>query len=197
MKLLSLLIFILFTFCMFSQSVSNVKIEQKGEHVKIIYDLNAKMDITLVMSTDSGYNYHDVDCAVEYINGKFQFKANYIIKSDGFPMIEVTWAGAVAFAKWVGGRLPTEAEWEYAAKGGAYSNNYLFVGSNEAKEVAVYVGTSKRNKKPLLKRKPNELGLYDMSGNVWEWCSDWYGSYSKHTLHNPSGAVKGNFRVTF
>lgn len=92
-------------------------------------------------------------------------------------------------------RMPTEAEWEYAARGGNISAGYIFSGSNTPGDVAWYLDNSGSKTHPVKTKNPNELGLYDMSGNVYEWCSDWYGAYDNSDQTDPTGPVDGSRRV--
>jgi len=119
---------------------------------------------------------------------------------ENYPVIGVTWYGAYEFCKVYGGRLPTEAEWEYAARGGVNSKAYRYAGGNEAKNVAWYG----ENPDPSIGRPhavagklPNEIGLYDMSGNVAEWCSDWYSDiyFGVSPQVNPLGPASGDKKV--
>ena len=92
--------------------------------------------------------------------------------------------------------LPTEAQWEYAARGGVKTQGYKYSGSNDIDEVAWYgEDWNTGSTHPVDTKKANELGIYDMSGNVWEWCQDWYGSYSSEAQTNPVGSETGSARV--
>jgi formylglycine-generating enzyme required for sulfatase activity len=92
-------------------------------------------------------------------------------------------------------RLPTEAEWEYAARGGQKSKGYKYAGSNTLSDVAWYSDNSSSTTHDVKGKQANELGLYDMSGNVYEWCQDWFGTYSSSAQTNPTGPASGSYRV--
>lgn len=119
---------------------------------------------------------------------------------DNNPIVNVSWHDAVAYCDWLSDkmdglyRLPTEAEWEYAARGGKKSKGYKYSGGQSLPAV----GWSDDNSTQVVaSKKPNELGIYDMSGNVWEWCSDWYGAeyYVNSPSSNPRGPSSGSYRV--
>jgi len=111
------------------------------------------------------------------------------------PVVRVDWFGAIKFSRWADGRLPTEAEWEFAARGGNRSRGYIYSGSNNADEVAWHRGNSDRRMQSLGQKKANELGIYDMSGGIWEWCHSWYGEYPVNAATNPVGPRSGSRRV--
>ena len=122
-------------------------------------------------------------------------------KGDNLPVERVSWNDCQTFIQKLNQltgktfRLPTEAEWEYAAKGGNKSKGYTYSGSNTLDNVAWYWDNSSSKTHDVATKSPNELGIYDMSGNVWEWCQDWYGSYSSSAQINPTGPASGSYRV--
>ena len=123
-------------------------------------------------------------------------------KGEQKPVEKVSWDDCQTFIQKLNQltgrrfRLPTEAEWEYAARGGSKSRGYKYSGSNNIDDVAWYtMTTNDKGTRNVKTKQANELGLYDMSGNVWEWCQDWYGSYSSGAQTNPTGALSGSRRV--
>ncbi len=160
----------------------------------------------------------DEDVAIRH-GSRFTFSGSEYASNIECPVIEVTWYGAVEYANWRseqegltpvyringesvtadwnadGYRLPTEAEWEYAARGGNESKGYKYAGGNSPGSVGWYRDNSGNKTQPVGGKTPNELGLYDMSGNVYEWCWDWKGSYSSGSQTNPKGPSSGSNRV--
>lgn len=131
-------------------------------------------------------------------------KIGAALQTPNHPIVGVSWDDAVAYCTWLSKqtgknyRLPTEAQWEYAAGGGS-ANRTKWAGTNDKNELTKYAWFSKNSRSkthPVGQKKANELGLYDMSGNVWEWCSDWYGTYPTGAQTDPKGADSGSYRVS-
>ncbi len=129
---------------------------------------------------------------VTYSDGKWMPQSGY----DNYPVVNVTWYGANEYAKWIGGSLPTEAQWEYACRAGSTTAYCFGDDSDSLGEYAWYYDNSKRKTHPVGQKKPNAWGLYDMHGNVREWCSDWYSnSYGTSVVTDPTGPTTGSYRV--
>jgi formylglycine-generating enzyme required for sulfatase activity len=126
---------------------------------------------------------------------------SYFLGCDQCPVENVSWNDVQEFIIKLNHltgksfRLPTETEWEYAARGGRQSNGYTWSGSNEYREVAWIKDNSNDQTHAVGIKKSNELGIYDMSGNVWEWCADWYGFYNRYVQTNPKGPSSGDYRI--
>lgn len=124
-----------------------------------------------------------------------------LIGKDDFPMVNVSWSDAEEFCTWLTQktgkkhRLPTESEWEFVARGGSKSGSYLYSGSNVLDSVGWNINNSGNMLHGVGLRLPNELGVYDLSGNVREWCSDWYGEYITNIQINPQGPSSGVYKV--
>jgi len=143
--------------------------------------------------------------------GKYQvtrFEWNLVMgiqsyhEENNLPMDNVSWDRVQEFIEKLNEltrrnyRLPTEAEWEYAARGGSQSNGSIYSGGDNLDDVGWYVGNSgHRRTRPVGMKAPNELGLHDMSGNVDEWVGDWYDSYRGGSHTNPTGPASGTHRV--
>lgn len=137
--------------------------------------------INKLMKDPSEILFKDNSCAV---------KKGY----DDYPVTNITWFGANEFCLHFGLRLPSEAEWEFAAKGGRKTKHYRYSGSNNLAQVAWYkenaIGSN-----PIGLKKPNELGIYDMTGNINEWCNDWFYYYKTDSNKNGGGPLDAKHKV--
>lgn len=147
----------------------------------------------------------------DFLIGKYpitqkQWQEIIVVNSSDFngetlPIENVSWDDCQVFIQKLNEktgkkyRLPTEAEWEFAARGGVQSRGFKYSGSNNLDEVGWYWKNSDNKTHSVGTKEANELGIHDMSGNVWEWCDDWYGSYGNAMENNPTGAAKGSHRV--
>ncbi len=154
---------------------------------------------------------HQVTLTNDYYIGKYEVtqalwqavmgKKPSRFKGDNLPVVSVSWNDCQKFISKLNRktgkkfRLPTEAEWEYAARGGKKSRCYQYSGSNNISDVAWYYNNSCSETHIAGSKQANELGIYDMSGNVKEWCQDWFGSYSSSSQVNPTGANSGSYCV--
>ncbi|MBP9841817.1 MAG: SUMF1/EgtB/PvdO family nonheme iron enzyme [Simkaniaceae bacterium] len=148
-----------------------------------------------VMGGEKDSNNHDIiklqDCRIKRINGRLCIESGYA----KHPVIAVTWYGAVAYAKWAGKRLPREAEYEVACRGGLIDSTYPTGGQIDNTQANFFNSDTT----PVMSYPPNGYGLYDMVGNVYQWCQDWYNydyyEVSTQEPHDPMGPMQGVYRV--
>jgi formylglycine-generating enzyme required for sulfatase activity len=155
---------------------------------------------------------HQVTLTESYYIGKYpitQAQWEKIMESNpshfvGFnncPVENVNWYDVQEFVRKINSktgkmyRLPTEAEWEYVARGGKKSKGFKYSGGYDLNKVGWFYYNSFTKTQPVGSKQANELGIFDMSGNVWEWCEDWYGNYTPQSNTNPKGTISGNSRV--
>lgn len=208
MKRLISLTLILYVSLAYSQSTYTEKVND------IIFDFVGIKGGSFLMGRNSGNGdekpIHTVTLSDYYI-GKYEVtQAQWEtimgnnpseFKGDNLPVESIKWKDVQEFLGKLNiktgktYRLPTEAEWEYAARGGNKSKGFKYAGSNTLDNVAWYDSNGGSKTHPVGSKLPNELGLYDMSGNVWELCSDWYGDYSSIAQTNPTGQNSGLFKV--
>jgi len=154
-----------------------------------------KLDTFKISATEITFGQYDAFCD----STKRRKPGDYGWGRGDRPVIWVTWKDANDFCVWLtkqlgdSVRLPTEAEWEYAAGGG--SQHTIYSGTSDINLISNYAWFDGSETQPVAEKQPNSLGIYDMSGNAWEWCNDYYGSYTKDSVSNPIGPVSGAVHV--
>lgn len=194
---------------------SSVTPSQKAVLEKLIKNMVRVECGSFQMGGDSGYEQtkpaHTVTLSQDYYIGKYEVtQAEWQavkgsnpskFKGDPLPVEYISWDDCQEFIRQLNVltglnfRLPTEAEWEYAARGGSKSKGYTYSGNNDINSIAWYGKNSGNATHPVGTRAANELGLYDMSGNVWEWCQDWYANYNNGAQTSPQGPSSGSYRT--
>jgi formylglycine-generating enzyme required for sulfatase activity len=196
---------------------------EKGASAGATYTNSIGMEFVLIpagtfqMGYNDGYDrekpVHSVTISKPFYLGKYEVTRREWkavmgsnpsrFEGDNRPVESVSWDDVQEFIKKLnakeGGdkyRLPTEAEWEYACRAGTTTNWYFGDNENLLGDYAWYRDNSGNETKPVGQKKPNAFGLYDMHGNVWEWCQDWYGSYESGNQTDPQGPVSGSRRVS-
>lgn len=196
-KVFLFIVTVLLSFNVFAQ----LEVRQGSFH-KVEGFVNLNMD---KQTDDNDGPYAVLKIRTENIDGKQRRQLSF--KGEDLPVENVSWYDAQEFIETLNNltgekfRLPTEAEWEYAARGGEKTKNYIYSGSNDIAKVAPY----SLKTHPVGTQLANELGIYDMTGNVWEWCQDWFQNYydgptykeytSDETLSDPIGPASGSTRV--
>jgi len=200
-----------------SQSSVPAKPANKATAAKKVKDIGSMVKVkggTFQMGSNDGESnekpIHSVTVSDFYI-GKYEVTQKEWVaimgsnpskyQGDNLPVEQVSWDDCQEFIKKLNVktgksyRLPSEAEWEYAARGGSKSKDYKYSGSNDLSAVAWFADNSGSNTHLVGQKQANELGIYDMTGNIWEWCSDWYGDYSSGSQANPKGVSSGSYRL--
>lgn len=163
-----------------------------GEGDVTYYENNSNPSVTRTCKFIKA-SWGNFDLGLHWESGKWVPVSGY----ENHPVINVSWFGAKAYADWVGGALPTEAQWEYACRAGTTT---AFCSGNDVDELSYYAWfdgfeSSMLSTKTVGQKDPNNWGLYDMHGNVREWCSDWYGDYGSANVTDPTGPENGGGRV--
>ncbi len=202
---------VLAEYCL-SNKKDGITVNVNGQQIEMVWVEGGTFQMGRNSSSDDEQPVHSVTLDGYYI-GKYEVTQALWqavmgsnpskFKGNNNPVEQVTWGDCQLFVSMLNqltGRhfaLPTEAQWEYAARGGNKSNGYRYSGGNKVDDVAWYNGNSKYSTYPVGQKAPNELGIYDMSGNVWEWCEDWYAEdfYSKSSSHNPVNSRNASYRV--
>lgn len=189
-------------------SLNNDKDEKNSRKIKISHFYISKLEITneqYCIFLNQTKQKNKINSYIN-LNGKWRnFEQPLYEKSDSFfvkktyenyPVTFVSWYGANAYCEFYGYKLPSEIQWEYAASA-AGEEKYIFSGSENADQVALYAQNSGLTPKKTATKEPNKLGVYDMSGSISEWCADWYdeNQYEKMKRKDPKGPHSGLFKV--